>query len=307
VLARLPHRVKHWVIPLLRTCIRYGPDFAVRRALWTRVVEPYFAWEAYPFVAATVFGSRMAGNTNEILQQYVYYFGLWEPHITEWIRRLLRPGDGFIDVGANTGYYSLLASRLVGAAGTVVAIEASPKTFARLRENLDRNRARNVRAVNLAAAAFRGWVPLFAGPDENTGLATVLAARGLAFDCNVEAAPLCEILRPEEIRAARLIKIDVEGAEADVVEGIGPLLTTGRPDLEVLVEIHAEYLAQQGKHPDDVLRPFRHAGFHAYALENDYTSWAYLSSHTPKPPERIRTAIDRETNVVLSRQDADRL
>src|SRR5436309_218434 len=134
MLATLPPRVKQWFIPFLRACIRYGPDALGRRALWTRVVEPYFAWEAYPFVAPTVFGSKLAGCTNEILQQYLYYFGVWEPHVTSWICGRLRPGDGFIDVGANIGYYTLLASHLVGAAGTVVAVEASPKTFARLRD-----------------------------------------------------------------------------------------------------------------------------------------------------------------------------
>jgi hypothetical protein len=51
---------------------------------------------------------------------YIYYFGVWEPNITRWIVRRLASGDMFIDVGANVGYYSLLASKLVGESGSVV-------------------------------------------------------------------------------------------------------------------------------------------------------------------------------------------
>ena len=50
-----------------------------------------------------MFGSKIAGNTNDIIPQYIYYFGLWEPHLTRWIQRRLAPGDTFIDVGANIG------------------------------------------------------------------------------------------------------------------------------------------------------------------------------------------------------------
>ena len=74
-------------------------------------MDPYLIWESHPFVAKTIFGMQITGDAKDIIQQYVYYFGVWEPHITSWISSSLRPGDGFIDVGANIGYYSLLASQ----------------------------------------------------------------------------------------------------------------------------------------------------------------------------------------------------
>src|SRR2546426_9903533 len=253
-----------WAVPLVRAYIRYAPFVAGKRSLWTRVMDPYFAWHPHQFVASTVFGSTIAGVTTDIIQQYIYYFGLWEPPLTYWIRERLAPGDTFIDVGANIGYFSLLASRLVGESGSVVAIEASPKTFHALKDNLERNTARNVRAVNVAVSHSREVVALFRGPDSNVGETTLLEDLGLEFECEVEAAPLSAILQPVESERARLIKIDVEGAEWCVAEGIGPILSSGRADLEIVVEVHPELLVRQEKRPEDILRVFREAGFYAY-------------------------------------------
>src|SRR5262249_10578177 len=129
-------RFKSLLIPLIRAYVRYTPRTIDKRLFWSKVVNPHFAWQSHEFVATTVFGTRLAGNTIEILQQYVYYFGMWEPNLTRWIWERLRPGDTFIDVGANIGYFSLLAAKRVGATGRVVAIEASPKIFSALQCNL---------------------------------------------------------------------------------------------------------------------------------------------------------------------------
>lgn len=71
-------------------------------------------------------------DTQDLIQRYLYLFGAWEPHLTGWLRRRLRPGDGFVDVGANIGVFSVLAARLVGESGRVVAIEASADVHRRL-------------------------------------------------------------------------------------------------------------------------------------------------------------------------------
>ncbi|SCF63177.1 hypothetical protein GA0115259_100393 [Streptomyces sp. MnatMP-M17] len=68
------------------------------------------------------FGARFAVDTQDLIQRYIYLFGVWEPHMTRWLRGRLEPGDTFVDVGANIGYYSVLASQLVGDGVKVVAI-----------------------------------------------------------------------------------------------------------------------------------------------------------------------------------------
>jgi FkbM family methyltransferase len=221
---------------VMRAYIRFAPFSAGKRWLWSRVMDPYFIWNSHRSVAKTIFGMRIKGDAKDIIQQYVYYFGIWEPHITSWIHSCLRPGDIFIDVGANIGYYSLLASRLVGAHGSVVAIEASPKTFLELQTNLTLNRIDNVRAVNVAASDFRGTLKVFRGHEYNTGLTTVFDREGFALECEVAAVPLSEIVQPKEMKRARVVKIDVEGAESSVIAGMGPIVTAGRPDLEIMTQ-----------------------------------------------------------------------
>ena len=247
------------LILLLRTYIRFAPFSAGKRWLWSRVMDPYVIWNSHQFVAATVFGVKIKGDAKEILQQYVYYFGAWEPLITHWISRCLKHGDTFVDVGANIGYYSLLASKLVGEGGAVVAIEASPKTFEKLQANLALNGVSNVRPVNLAAADSERTVKLFRGHDHHIGLATILDDSGFDLECEVETAPLSKILRLNEIERARIIKIDVEGAEFLVVSGMEPILKGDRPDLEIIIEVDPKRLMKQGTTTEELLRPFAEA------------------------------------------------
>ena len=139
------------LVPLVRAYIRYCPVKRGKVFVWTRIVEPYIAWQPHAFRARTVFGAHLEGDSQDLIQQWVYYFGVWEPVLTRWIRRTLRRGDTFVDVGANIGYFALLASKSVGPAGRVVAIEASPTICASLQRNVASNGARNVRVVNAAA------------------------------------------------------------------------------------------------------------------------------------------------------------
>jgi FkbM family methyltransferase len=257
-------------------------------------MDPYFIWNSHPFVARTAFDMRIKGDAKDIIQQYIYYFGLWEPHITSWINSSLRPGDSFIDVGANIGYYSLLASRLVGEHGSVVAVEASPKTFLELQANLALNKIHNVRSVNLAASDCRGKLKIFRGHEHNTGLTTVLDNEGFELECEVTAAPLSEVVQPKEMKHARVVKIDVEGAELSVVAGMGPIIAAGRPDLEFVIEVNPAALARQGASPEGLLKPFFEAGYHPYEIDNDYSPLSYMPMPPVKRPRRIQSSI--ETN-----------
>ena len=81
----------------------------------------------------------MHGHTADLIQRYVYYFGVWEPTISQWFKGYVRPGDIVVDVGANIGWYTLLAAQRVGPEGQVVAIEASPTIAEHLRANLALN------------------------------------------------------------------------------------------------------------------------------------------------------------------------
>jgi FkbM family methyltransferase len=246
----------------------------------------------------------MSGETTEILQQYLYYFGLWEPSVTRCVARTLQPGDVFVDVGANVGYYTLLAAQCVGRAGRVVAVEPAQQLFSALEQNVIRNRADNVRCVRAAASDREHRVVLVAGPDDNTGLTRIAAGRAGSLEESVEASPLDKILEDDELERVRLVKIDVEGAEGAVVAGMSSLLEAPSPDLEVLVELHPEELAKHGHEVEQIMERFRSAGFWPFLVENDYAPAALIGTRPPRNPVPVDGSIDYECNVLFTRRSS---
>jgi FkbM family methyltransferase len=242
---------------------------------------------------------------------YIYLFGVWEPDLTAFVRRRLEPGDTFIDVGANVGYFALVAAERVGEGGRVAAVEASPRIHERLAAAIDANGLRSrVRAALCAAAGERGTLTVYAGPAHNVGLTTTVASRGLEREAQVEAAPLDEILEDDEIAGARLVKIDVEGGEPEVLAGMGAFLDRARDDVEILVELSPLWWADAERPPEEVLAPLRERGFHAYAIDNNYWPWRYLWPAAVRPPRRVRQPLTKRVkryDLVLSRVDADEL
>jgi Protein-L-isoaspartate(D-aspartate) O-methyltransferase (PCMT) len=223
---------KRWVrpvvIPPVRFVVRYAPGVA-RRFAWRNVVAPFLQYAEHDFIATTRFGTILAGNTLDLVQRCVFYFGEWEPNVSRYVADRLRPGDVFVDVGANIGYYSLLASTIVGPSGKVVAIEASPAIHGLLVDNLRRNRADNVEA----------------------------------------RSSLDALLQPGLLEEVRLVKIHVEGADWPVIRGMREALRRARADLEIVVELSPRALRAQGTTAEEVLAVFAAARFHPYRIEND--------------------------------------
>lgn len=225
------------------------------------------------YIAKTSFGAKINCNLNDMIQSYIFHFGVWEPEITDLIARNLAPGDVFIDLGANIGYDSLLGSWRVGSEGRVVAIEASPKAFKQLRANLRLNDfADNVRAVQVAASDKPGQLELYDVAAGNMGAATTIAGRGGTLLATVEAKPLVDILTPDEINRVRLIKIDVEGAEPAIMTNILDYISRFPQTMDLLVE------TSPGELPQAVFDRMKAEGYRAYTVENDYSRERYISA-----------------------------
>jgi FkbM family methyltransferase len=287
----------------------YVPFRIGSEALWKHFVEPRLWWRTYEFTTRTNFGAKIVGSTNELIQKYILFFGVWEPDLTSFVRGRLRPGDTFVDVGAYFGYYSLLASKLVGKSGRVVAIEASPQNFTLLRQNLECNGVQNVRALNAAASDHEESIQLYSDMHRYTGCTTTMKEWADRYKlrpvCKVHALPLSVLLKPDEIQAARLIKIDVEGGEWQVVSGMAEILPACRHDIEITVEVTPLCLDAHGRTFDDLLSIFTSQGFHPYRLEHDVSALSYVRARTPIRPRRIDGPLLEQTDVVFSRIDAE--
>ena len=148
--------------------------------------------------------------------------GTYEPEQTAHFVRWVRPGATVIDIGAHVGYYTLLASMLAGESGSVWAFEPEPTNAAFLRRHMYLNNCRNVQVEELAVSNTNGHARFLCGKGSGTGH---LDRTG---DMEVRT------VRLEDFCAARgitpsAIKIDVEGAEAAVLDGAKELILRARP------------------------------------------------------------------------------
>lgn len=264
--------------------------------------------------ARTADGSRFRCHPPDLVQMYLWLFDIWEPDLTSYVTSELRPGDTFVDVGANIGYYAIVAAKRARPNGKVVAIEASPAIFSHLAETIvDNGLEHEVRCANVAAAAERGTLTLYSGPRHNIGLTTTVRSsksRSFEEECVVSAVPVGEILKAEERRSVRFVKVDVEGAEPEVLRGIRELFDTGREDLELIVELSPTWWSDESLRPIDVLRPFLNAGMHAYELENNLWPWRYLWPRRVRRPVRCERDLTRRVDrldLVLSPRDVREL
>lgn len=251
-------------------------------------------------LATTYFGARLYCNPQDLIQRMILYFGVWEPDVSRVIEQNLSAGDVFVDIGANIGYDTLLASSRVGATGKVVSIEASPRTFALLQRNLAANpSSSNVRAVNAAVSDRPGTLDLYEINEGNIGAATTLASRGGTLMASVEALPLAEILKPDELARLRLIKMDVEGAEPPILRHLLEQLSRYPAMMDIVVEASPDDDFEAWR---DVFERMRAAGFTAWAIENDYELEWYLRWRRPAKLQRVEAMPTRQQDLLFTRR-----
>lgn len=293
---------------LLRAYARHAPSFAVPARV-VRYLHGYYAAHPRAFVTRTRYGFELEGGTADLVQRSVFLRGDWESELSAWLCDRLKPRDVFVDVGANIGYYALLGSRLVGPRGAVVAVEASPSLFRRLASNVRRNRASNVRLVNVAVSERKGSANVFLAPEENLGATSIFRGRDFTDEGRIRANALTEVLSGEEVARARVIKIDVEGAEVLAVRGLIPCLADAREDLELIVEVGGgpRGAPSAASSSGEIIASLEPWGFHTYYLNGHARAAGWGGRSGPRLDRLRESRIERESDLVFSRADAELL
>jgi len=194
-----------------------------------------------PFVIRVREGFRMQIDGSSQTGRMLYATGEYESETTRLIKRLLAPGQTMIDVGANIGYFAIVAARAVGPQGRVVAFEPVGPVRARLQRNLALNGLSRVEVREEALSASSGNVKFFTGPADDTGLASLRPLEG-SRETTVRQVRFDDLWRVDDPVA--LVKIDVEGAEMAAIRGMSGTLRRWLPD--IVVEVTDAYLQALG-------------------------------------------------------------
>lgn len=193
------------------------------------------------------------------VQRTVFYTGMWDGDELRLALAAVPPGGVFVDVGAYFGWYALNVARQRPGA-RVFALEPVPASQARLEENRARNRLGNVRLIRAAVGADEGEAEMALPPGANGGSAH-LAAGGDGDRVSVAVTTLDTFAAAWALTRMDAVKIDVEGAELEVLRGAEATLRRFRPVL--LMEMNPSALAERGGTPEALLDALAALGYEA--------------------------------------------
>jgi FkbM family methyltransferase len=205
--------------------------------------------------------------------------GEYEPETEQILRDLLRPGDSFLDVGANEGYFTTLAATIVGEKGYVAAVEPQGKLCDIIDINVSLNGAKAT-VVHGAVGGVKGQpCELFLYPSLNTGASSIVRKPKLYR--RIEKTTFVD---PEELLGERpffsLVKVDVEGFEARVIDRLDSMMSGGKIRLMVL-DYHASILSANGVDPKQIESRILGAGMSLDGYHANYDG--YRIYRWPRP------------------------
>ena len=240
-----------------------------------------------------VMGKTLYADLDSGFAGTLYREGVWEPDETAFLLVSLKEGMVFVDIGANVGYYTILASELVGRSGKVFAFEPDNRNFSLLDQNIKKNECGNVVAIQKAVSDETGKLRLYRSKS-NFGDHRTYAAWG-------EASPPSRLIEATSLddffsSGVRIdfLKMDIQGAEYAAFVGMKRVLQENH-DIILLLEFTPVLLSEAGASPLQFLQELRRSGFVIYILLEHK-----LREASDTEILNIQTA--REFNLVISRK-----
>lgn len=207
-------------------------------------------------IADKVYVKRLPGGffmrlvPEEHIQRQLFWYGYYEKPLGDALKKIIRPGDVFLDVGANIGYFSLLAAKFEPQSA-IVAFEPVSFLFEELRKNIAVNWFKNIEAINAAAGDKEETKTIFISGKENLGMSSFQQPENYSgMKEQVKTLSLDDWFVKSGLTKIDIVKIDVEGSEVSVLRGMQQLLQKFKP--VILIEINPETLGLFDCNPADI-------------------------------------------------------
>jgi FkbM family methyltransferase len=267
----------------------------VRRTTWFRRLSDRKAWWR-PIVDVSIpsdlscVGGLALSAPLDVALRYRRHRSLLEPYTLAMTECLLRRGDHVLDVGANVGLYSVLATRCVGREGSVVAFEPNESVAVALTKNLHRHARSQIRVVRAAVGARRDKVEFLSSPN------SLVSGRSASpYDGSSTRTAMVELTSIDELElhAVDLMKIDVEGWEPDVLDGATATFARN-PDAVFIIELNPACLESAGYTTAVLLDHPLLRGMDLYLIDDKAETWADAIVSLGSPPA---------DNIIVSHDD----
>lgn len=204
---------------------------------------------------------RVKGHKYKVYPETNFHLYMYGPEknlsIVPLISRFAKPGSAVIDVGAHSGYFTICLSEAVGASGKVYALEASPVIYAELQETVESNGLANIELINKAVSDRDGHINFFMAPDWKSEISSMRPGEGESIV--IDSVALDNVV--SDILAVSFVKIDVEGAEMKVLNGMTEIIQRDHPTM--VIEISDPWLKELGSSSAEV---FDFLGRHGYKI-----------------------------------------
>jgi FkbM family methyltransferase len=213
------------------------------------------------------------------------YFGSYAPLVTETMKKYLRQGGVFIDVGANIGYLSAIAAGLVGNAGEVHSFEPVPAYYERLQRLAELNPRHSIFPNACAAGERAGTCPIYVTrePGQNTMVPAYQRRAEIVSTLDVPLRRLDDYISDKKIGRVSLIKIDAEGFELPVLKGLERYFSSARETPPIICEIAPRAYPLLGKSLTDLKD---------YMGQFGYSARDIVDARTPVDLRRIKHVED---------------
>jgi len=203
-------------------------------------------------------------NPTEHIQQQLFWYGYYEKELGDLLKKIVKPGAVFVDLGANIGYFSLLVANNSPSA-KVISFEPVAGLFQNMNDNISLNNIKNILTVNAAAGEINEEKELFVSAPDNLGMSSFHQPENYSGKKErVKVVAIDDWFKISGLPRIDVIKLDIEGSELTALKGMKEVLQKQQPVL--IVEVNPETLSMFNLKPSDIYDYLKQLNFEGFLI-----------------------------------------